>query len=406
MHNWQADFPFHQHHPQLVYLDSAATCQQPQVVLDAMQDYVIHQHANAHRGAHGRARAATQAYEDARIRVAAFIGADAGNLAFTASTTAALNQLTAVAINWQAGDEIVISASEHHANILPWQRLAERLALTLKVIPVSNATGQLIEPEQYLGPRTRLLAVTMASNVTGVVNELANLCKKARAKNILTVIDAAQAAAHIDINVKRLGCDALAFSAHKVYGPTGIAALYMRPELWQSMPPQNLGGGIVETVTFTSSELVSSIQKFEAGTPNVGAAVGFSAALDWLQQAQQAGAGRYLRNLQQKLIAALQQRPQLELLPTDPNGTPIVSFYSQAFHCHDLALLLAEQDIAVRAGHHCAQPLLQHWQIPGVVRLSLGLTVTEQQLTQTLVALDKAMALLAETGPLTESDEA
>lgn len=404
MHNWQADFPFHQHHPQLVYLDSAATCQQPQAVIDAMQHYVIHQHANAHRGAHGRARAATEAYELARQRVATFIGANPTNLAFTASTTAALNQLTAAAINWQPGDEIVISATEHHANLLPWQRLAERFSLSLKVIPVSFNTGQLIEPEAYLGPRTRILALTLASNVTGVVNELADLCRQARAKNILTFVDAAQAAAHVTIDVAQLGCDALAFSAHKVYGPTGIAALYMRPELWQNMPPQNLGGGIVDTVTFTGAELLNSIQKFEAGTPNVSAAVGFSAALDWLEQAHQAGAGRYLRNLHQRLLAALQQRPQLELLPTDPNGTPIVSFYSHAFHCHDLALLLGEQDIAVRAGHHCAQPLLQHWQIPGVVRLSLGLTVTEEQLTRTLVALDKAMALLDDTGPLDEQN--
>lgn len=399
MQLWHAEFPYLTKQPGkqpgLVYLDNAASCQQPQAVLDSYVNYVINHHANAHRGSHERSRSATSAYESARETVAQFIGCAAENLALLPSTTQALNQLAeTLPIDWQAGDEVILSAAEHHANILPWQRLAEQHQLKLIFLPVDKVSGLIQLDKTKLSNRTKVVALTLASNVTGIVQPLAEYFASARSHGAVCVVDAAQAAAHIPIQVEQLHCDALVFSAHKIYGPTGIAACYLRADLWRQMEPLLVGGGMVTKVTMTSRDYVDTIHKLEAGTPNVAAAVGFAAAVHWLSDARQQGAGDYLSDLHRWFTAELVKRQWLQLLPADSTHVPIVSCYSPAMHSYDLALLLDDQQIAVRAGEHCAQPLLQHWRLPGVLRFSLGLSNTREQLEHALVALDQAASML------------
>ncbi|PHR65327.1 aminotransferase class V-fold PLP-dependent enzyme [Pseudidiomarina marina] len=378
-------------HPQLIYLDSAATCQVPDVVMQAYIDYYQQHHANVHRASHQLGRAATSALESARSTLAAFIGASSANVALLPSTTAALNGLaTQLPVHWQAGDEILLSTAEHHANILPWQRLAKRHQLTLRYIPIDQETGDLGDWQALLNERTRVVSVTAASNITGALFSIKPLLQAARAQGVWTIVDAAQAAAHKPIQATELYCDALVFSTHKVYSVNGCAVMYLSDALRDSMAPFHVGGGIVHRVTSTEAEFIDGIHKFEAGSPNTAAAVAAAAAVSWLQEEKPA---THLTTLRQQLVRELQQRSWLNVLPSGAQATPTVAFYSNVFQAFDIAAWLDQHQIAVRAGHHCAQLLLQQWQLPAVVRISLGAYNTASQLTRLLETLDAGWAL-------------
>ena len=379
----------------LCYLDSAATCLAPESILQQWLAFYRDSHASVHRSSHSASRQATALLEQARCSIARFIGAAAADLCLPASTTVALNMLAEqLPIAWQAGDEIVLSVAEHHANILPWQRLAARHQLHLKWLELDCDSGALdAHWRQQLSSRTKLVAITAASNVTGALLPLAELCSAAREVGALSVIDAAQAAAHVPLNVTDLGCDALVFSAHKCYGVTGAAALYLHPQLWPRMQPWLLGGGMVERVDREQTSWLGSIQRFEAGTPDSAAIIAFAAALNWLREQQQLGLHQHLAELRQQLLDGLQQRPWLRVLPSGSAATPLVSFYSPLVHAYDLAVWLDSAAIAVRAGSHCAQPLLQHFAVESVVRVSLGAYNTRDDITRLLDQLDQAHAL-------------
>ena len=379
------------------YFDSAATCLVPETVLQHWLEFYRHQHASVHRSSHGASRSATALLEQARQSIASFIGADAADLCLPASTTAALNLLAQqLPINWQPGDEIILSVAEHHANLLPWQRLAAQHQLTLKWLEFDHHSGALASGwQQLFSPRTKLLAVTAASNVTGAVLPLTALCAAARAVGALSVIDAAQAAAHVTLQVQQLGCDALVFSGHKCYGVTGAAALYLQPQLWPLMQPALLGGGMVEQVEREQAQWLQSIQRFEAGSPDSAAIISFAAALQWLTQQHQHGLQQHLSHLRQQLLEGLQQRDWARVLPSGEQATPLVSFYSAQVHAYDLAMWLDAANIAVRAGSHCAQPLLQHFGLASVVRVSLGAYNSAEDIVRLLRELDNAHSALA-----------
>lgn len=388
--NLRQHFALFAQHPELVYLDTAATCQVPESVLSAFNDYYRSAHANVHRGSHQLGRAATSALENARSVMAQWIGANADDLVFTASTTAALNGLAEqLPVDWQAGDEILLSYAEHHANILPWQRLAQRHNLHLQFVPIDQNTGELGDWRTLLNARTKVVSITAASNVTGAIFNIKPLLAAAKKLGALSVVDAAQAAAHVPLDVKHLQCDALVFSCHKVYGVNGCAPLYLHPELWPRMQPFMVGGGIVQQVTPRSAQWLPTIHKFEAGSPNTAAAVAGARAMQWLTQAQP----NHLAQLRQQLAQALQQRPWLTVLPSGTTATPTLAFYSNQWQAFDIATWLDQHDIAVRAGHHCAQLLLQHWQLPTVVRVSFGAYNSAADLSRFLAVLDAGWEL-------------
>lgn len=382
--------------PNSCYFDSAATCLAPEPVLQQWLAFYRDSHASVHRSSHAASRKATALVEQARVQIAEFIGASPMDVCLPSSTTVALNMVAEqLPIEWQAGDEIILSVVEHHANILPWQRLAARHQLNLKWLEIDRHSGNLSAGwQQLFSARTKVVAITAASNVSGAILPIAELCAAARRVNALSVIDAAQAAAHVPIDVKQVDCDVLVFSAHKCYGVTGAAALYLHPLLWPRMQPWLLGGGMVERVDRQQAQWLSSIQRFEAGTPDSAAIIAFAAALQWLTEQHVAGLQRYLAELRGQLLQGLKQRSWIEVLPSGDYATAMVSFYSRQIHAYDLAAWLDSADIAVRAGSHCAQPLLQHLGLESVVRVSLGAYNTAQQIQRLFNELDQAYALL------------
>ncbi|MDN7123407.1 aminotransferase class V-fold PLP-dependent enzyme [Pseudidiomarina sp. 1APP75-32.1] len=391
-------FGLWQEQPELVYLDSAASCQVPEPVLQRYLQYYRRQHANVHRGGYPLAQQATQLLEQSRERLAHWIGTDAEHLVFTAGATHSLNLLaTGLTIDWQAGDEIVVSRAEHHANFLPWQRLAERHQLKLRWLDLDPLTGGLPATwPELIGPRCKLLAVTMASNVTGQILPVAELCRQAAAQGAVSIIDAAQAVSSVTLDMAALQCDALTFSAHKMYGVTGCGVLYLSDRLQQQLQPALLGGGMVAQVSEAQSQWLTGVHKYEAGTPNTAAIVACAEAAEWLTEQRQKGLSDYLDGLTRWLVDELGQRSWIQLLPRQAPALPVLSFFSPEVHAYDLASFLAEQGIAVRAGSHCAQPLLQHWQHEAVVRVSLAAYTTRADCERLLAALDQAYQLFAD----------
>ncbi|WP_179395654.1 aminotransferase class V-fold PLP-dependent enzyme [Lacticaseibacillus absianus] len=369
-------FPFFAQHPDLVYLDTAATSQKPQVVLDALRDYYLNDNANVHRGLYQLAFETTERYEAIRAQVAAFVNAaQAEEIVFTRGTTDSLN-LVAGSFGpqvLQAGDEVLVSASEHHSNFIPWQQLAERVGARFVVAPV-QADGN-TDPAalaQLITPRTRLLAIAQVTNVAGGLVPVRALADRLHAQGGIVVVDGAQSVAHMPVDVQAMGADFFAFSGHKVYGPTGIGVLYGRRALLAAMPPAQFGGEMIDEVTDAHSTWAPVPLKFEAGTPDIAGVFGLSAALTFLQAQDwstvRAREDQLIRRLRQGLAAI----DGLTLYGT-ADSFGIVSFNLTGVHPHDLATFLDEQHIAVRAGHHCAQPLMARLGVPATVRASLGL---------------------------------
>ena len=394
---WRADFPgiLALAGEGQTYLDSAATAQKPQAVLDALLGYLAGGAANVHRAQHLPGERATRAFEATRDKAAAWLNAASRDeILFTRGSTEALNLLAyGLEHLLQPGDEIVVSALEHHANLLPWQQLAQRRGLQLVVLPLDDTGGiDLSQAAQLIGPRARLLAVSQLSNVLGCWLPLAELLALARAQGAISVVDGAQGAVHGRHDMQALGCDFYVCSAHKLYGPDGVGLLYGRGAALAQLRHWQFGGEMVLDADYQSARFRPAPLGFEAGTPPVSAVIALGAALDWLNGLDQAAVARHEAALHAELLAGLAARDGVRLL-----GAPqlaLASFCVDGVHNADLAHLLSEQGIAVRAGHHCAMPLMKGLGLSGAIRVSLGLYNDGDDLQRFFAALDKALELL------------
>ena len=361
----------------LRYLDNAATTLKPLAVIEAISECQSRFNGPVHRGLYALAEQASQHYEAARQRVAQFVNApSAGNIVFTASATQSINLVAWAQQHIGAGDQIYLTRLEHHSNYLPWQRLCWQRQARLKLIEL-NADGSLDldGAEDLFGPRTKLIALSHASNVTGLLLPVQQICARARAANIPTVVDSAQAVHHQVIDVQALGCDFLAFSGHKIFGPNGIGVLYISPEYLGQMPPLMLGGGMVDSVgaDFASTQFAEPPASLEAGSQNLSGAHGLAAAIDFLETTRARAGSEYLPSLVNAAKQQLRAIPGVELLPCpEDQAGSLFSFNLSGVHPHDVAQIAAESNLALRAGHHCAQPLMQSLGIAASVRASFS----------------------------------
>ncbi|MCP1266534.1 aminotransferase class V-fold PLP-dependent enzyme [Aeromonas hydrophila] len=379
-------------HP-LIYLDNAATTQKPQVVLDAIAHYYSADNANVHRAAHALSGRATRAFEAARETVARFINAPhSREVIWTRGTTEAINL---VAQSWgmselKAGDEIVFSTLEHHANIVPWQLIAQRTGAVIRVIPLDERGDlDLAAYHAMLGRRTRLVSMAHVSNALGTVNPVKEMVAAAKAVGALTLIDGAQAVAHLEVDVQAIGCDFYAFSGHKLYGPTGIGVLWGRTELLERMPPWQTGGEMIDRVSFAGTTFNTLPFKFEAGTPHIAGAIGLAAAIDFVMEQDRDSLASHEAALTDYLVAGLQQVPGLRLVGEPRQRAGAVSFLLEDIHPQDAATLLDMQGIALRVGHHCAMPLMESLGIGGTLRASLACYNNWDDVDALLAALHK-----------------
>ncbi len=394
---WRADFPAiaAMQRQDQTYLDNAATTQKPQALLDALQHYYANGAANVHRAQHLPGAHATQAFENTRQKVTQWLNAsDCGQIVFTHGATSALNLLAyGLEHQFSQGDEIVISALEHHANLLPWQQLAQRKGLSLVVLPLdTDGVIDLEAAARLITSRTRLLAVSQLSNVLGVWQPLPALLALAKAQNALTVVDGAQGIVHGRHDVNALGCDFYVFSSHKLYGPDGVGVLFGRHGALARLQHWQFGGEMVQEADYQSATFRPAPLGFEAGTPPIAGVIGLGATLSYLSTLDQAAVAAHEGALHTLLIDGLKQRQGLRLL-----GSPqlaLVSFVVEGVHNADLAHLLTEQGIAVRAGHHCAMPLLKSFGLAGAIRVSLALYNDSQDIERFFDALDQALELL------------
>jgi cysteine desulfurase / selenocysteine lyase len=380
-------------HP-LVYLDSAASSQRPLPVLRAIEDYETHSHANVHRGVHALSQAATAAYEGARERVRRFINAgSAREIIFVRGTTEGINLVAQAYARplLTPGDEILITALEHHANIVPWQMVCAQTGAVLKVAPI-NRRGELLVDEflKLLGPRTRVVAIAHVSNALGTVLPVKRLIEAAQRQGAVVLVDGAQAVPHGRLDVRALGADFYVFSAHKLYGPTGIGVLYGREALLEAMPPWQGGGDMILTVSFEKTTYNELPYKFEAGTPNISGAVGLAAALDYLESVGIESIAAHEQRLLQLATAELGRLPDIELIGTASNKASVLSFLMKGVHPHDLGTVLDAEGVAIRTGHHCAMPVMTFFGVPATARASFGCYNTEGDVASLVRALKRA----------------
>lgn len=370
-------------HP-LVYLDSAATSQKPRAVLEAMQNFYLHDCSNVHRGVHLLSERATRAYEDVRVKVRRFINAaDAREIVFVRGTTEAVNLVaqTYGRKHLEAGDEILITAMEHHSNIVPWQILCEEKGAKLRVAPI-NDRGELIfgEFEKLLGPQTRLVSVTHVSNVLGTINPIREIVEAAHQRNAPVFVDGAQAAPHVNIDVRDFDCDFYAFSGHKLFGPTGVGVLYGKAALLEEMPPYQGGGDMISSVTFEKTSYNTIPFKFEAGTPCIAGVIGLGAAIDYLNGIGLEAISSYEHELLEHATESLTKVSGARLIGTAKEKASVVSFVLDGVHPHDIGTILDQRGIAIRTGHHCAQPLMDRFGVPATARASLAFYNTKEEI--------------------------
>ncbi len=386
------------HGKPLVYLDNGASSQKPVAVLDAMDRYYREMHSNVHRGAHTLGDRATAAFEGARETVREFLNArSTREIIWTRGTTEAINLIAhGLTGKLKTGDEILVSFMEHHANIVPWQMLAERTGA--KVIPVQVTPEGELDMDSFdslLGENTKILALTHVSNVLGTVNPVQQLVARARKLEVITVIDGAQAVAHYQPDMQALDCDFYMFSAHKLFGPTGIGALYGRESLLEAMPPYQGGGEMIERVSFERTTWNTLPYKFEAGTPAIAEAVGLGAAIDYLKTLDRAAMELAEQALLARANALVETVPGMEVIGTAANKVPVLSFKIAGLHPSDIGTLLDQQGIAIRTGHHCAMPLMDFYGVPGTARASFAFYNTLDEVEQLFTALKKIQRLFA-----------
>ena len=383
----------------LVYFDNAATSQKPQSVIDALVNYYTHYNANVHRGIHTLAEEATLAMEKSRDAAQEFINAETREqVLFTKGTTEGINL---VAQTWgrqniRSGDEIIVSNIEHHSNIVPWQILVEEKGATLRVIPVNEKGDLLIEEyKKLLGPKTKLVAVNHASNALGTINPVRQIIDEAHKVGAVVLIDGAQSTVHLDIDMQEMDCDFFAFSSHKMYGPTGVGVLYGKKELLEAMPPFQGGGEMIKEVTFEKTTYNDLPYKYEAGTPNIADIIAFKAAIDFVNGVGKKNIKQYEDELLLYGTRQLKQIPGLKIIGEAKEKVSVISFIVDKLHPQDLGILLDNYGIAVRTGHHCAQPLMDCYRIPGTVRASLAVYNTKEEIDELVVGLKKAIKMLS-----------
>jgi cysteine desulfurase/selenocysteine lyase len=382
---------------QLIYFDNGATSQKPQVVLDTLAQYYALENANIHRGVHYLSQQATSAYEAARRTIQKYIGANAPEeIIFTKGTTDSINLVAfSFGERLKPGDEILISAMEHHSNIVPWQLLCERKGCVLRVIPISKKGElDLAAFEQMLSERTKLLALTHISNTLGTINPVKELIAKAHQVGAKVLLDGAQSIQHLSIDVKDLNCDFYTFSGHKVFGPTGIGILYGKEAILDTMPPYQGGGDMISKVTFERSTYNTLPLKFEAGTPHIAGAIGLGSAISFLQSIDMQAAAAHELELTKYAQGILDTFEGLHIIGEAKNKTSVVSFTIDQMHPFDIGTLLDKQGIAVRTGHHCTQPLMDFYQIPGTVRASFAFYNTKEEIDTFVAALERSMQIL------------
>jgi len=375
----------------LVFLDTAASAQKPQAVIDAMARFEATDYANIHRGVYELSQRATAAFEGARAKVARFLGAgDPAEIVFVRGTTEAIN-LVAQSFgraNVGPGDEILITEMEHHSNIVPWQFLCEEKGAKLTVAPIDDR-GQLVvsEFERLLSPRTKLAAFTHVSNALGTINPVKQLTALAHERGVPVLLDGAQAVPHGRVDVRDIDCDFYAFSGHKLFGPTGIGVLYAKADLLRAMPPWQGGGEMILSVSFEKTTLKDIPHKFEAGTPDITGAVGLGAAIDYLESVGIDAIVQYERELLEYATAQLRAVPGLRMIGTAEHKAAVCSFVLEGAHPHDIGTILDREGVAVRTGHHCAQPVMTHFGVPATARASLGLYNTRDDVDALVRAL-------------------
>jgi cysteine desulfurase / selenocysteine lyase len=392
----RADFPaLHQeiHGRPLVYLDNAATTQKPRQVIDTVTHFYEHDCANVHRGVHLLSQRATVAYEKARTTIKSHLGAaDSREIVFTRGTTEAVNLVASsfVRPGLKAGDEILITGMEHHSNIVPWQLLCEATGAVLKVVPITDE-GEL-ELDRYaelLSDRTKIVGVVHVSNALGTVNPVKQMIEMAHAKDIPVLVDGAQAVPHGAVDVRDLDCDFYAFSGHKAYGPTGIGALYGKREHLLEMAPYQGGGDMILSVTWDETLYAEPPHRFEAGTPNIEGAIGLAAALDYLESLGLEAVATHEAELLESATAAVLAIPGVRLIGAAEHRAGALSFVMEGVHPHDIGTILDTEGVAIRAGHHCAQPVMQRFNISATVRASFGVYNTTNEVDRLIEALHK-----------------
>ena len=382
----------------LVYLDNAATTQKPKVVIDALSDYYLTINSNIHRGVHHLSQLATDRFEEARRAVQQFIHAPhAHEIIFTRGTTESINLIASSFCRrfLKEGDEVVVSEMEHHANIVPWQLACEQHGATLRVLPFNDRGMLRIEElDRLLTDRTRIVAVNHVSNTLGTINPVAEIIRKAHAKGIPVLVDGAQAASHLPIDVEALDCDFYCFSGHKMYAPMGVGVLYGKEQWLNEMPPYQGGGEMIKTVTFARTTYNELPFKFEAGTPAVGDVIGLHTAIQYINSIGLPVIADREQRLLQYATEQLSQIDGLQIVGTAPEKSAIISFNVNGIHPFDIGTLIDQMGIAVRTGHHCSMPIMEHFGIPGTLRASFAFYNTEEEVDRLVAAVKKAVMML------------
>ena len=398
----RADFPILQQQVNgkpLVYLDNGATSQKPQAVIDELVRYYSTENANVHRGVHTLSQNATEDYEGARGKVKRLLNAaDDHEIVFTRGTTDSLN-IVAQSFGKHSlgpGDEVIVSNMEHHSNIVPWQMLREEKGVVLRVVPIDES-GELMmdEYERMLSPRTKLVSITHVSNALGTILPVEQIIGMAHAHGVPVMLDGAQAVPHMAVDVRKLDCDFYVFSGHKIFGPTGIGVLYGKAELLDDLPPVQGGGDMIKSVTFERTIYNDLPYKFEAGTPNIAGAIGLGAAIDYVQSVGYESFASYEDDLLEYGTKALEGIEGLRIIGTAPRKAGILSFVMENVHPHDIGTILDAEGVAVRTGHHCAQPVMQRFQIPATVRASMAMYNTKEDIDALVRAIDRVIEVFS-----------
>lgn len=395
----RSDFPALQQEVRgapLAYLDNAATAQKPQAVIEAVARYYREDNANVHRAVHLLSARATAAYEGARAKVARFLNArSAAEIVFLRGTTEAIN-LVANSLGLQAGDEVALTRMEHHANIVPWQLQQAASGAALRVLPISPRGEVEIEAvEGLLSTRTRLVTVTHVSNVLGTVNPIHEIVDIAHKRGIPVLVDGAQAVPHLEVDVQALDCDFYCLSGHKLFGPTGIGVLYGKAERLSALPPYQGGGEMIRRVSFEGTKFADPPQRFEAGTPHIAGAVGLGAAVGYLQGLDRVAAAEHEQGLLRYATQRLREVPGLRIIGESPDKIAVVSFVMEGVHAHDIGTVLDHKGVAVRAGHHCAMPLMDFYGVPATARASFAFYNTREEVDRLVEGLQLAREMLA-----------
>ena len=381
----------------LVYLDNAASTQKPKSVINAIKDYYENDHSNVHRGVHTLSVRATEAYENARVKVAEFLNSpNVHQIIFTKGTTDSINLIASSVTNLvQKDDEILITSMEHHSNIVPWQELCKRTGAVLKVIPI-NKNGELLIDEyaNMISSRTKIISIVHLSNTLGTINPVEDIIEIAKSHDVITVIGGAQAAGHLPIDVQKLDCDFYLFSGHKIFGPTGIGVLYGKENILNEIDPYQFGGEMILKVTFEETTYNDLPHKFEAGTPNIAGAVGIGASIDFINGLDRDLAHQHEMSLHDYALEKLEKIEGVRIIGNASNKSAIISFVIDGLHPHDIGTIINQKGIAVRTGHHCTMPLMDFYRVPGTVRASFSIYNNHSEVDKLIDAIKLAIKML------------